>query len=293
MKVVVLGVSGLIGHKLFQVLSQKFETFGTIREAKEGYLHIPFFKNKNIIENVDAFNMKEMQNMLNQIDPDVVLNCIGITKRKKEIEVPYTAIYINSLFPHILADWAKKNHKRVIHFSTDCVFNGVDGGYTEQSNPNAEDMYGKTKALGEINYKHTLTIRSSFIGRELFSHTEILDWFLLQQDDSIKGFTNAMYTGVSTLVLARMVSIIIENYPKLSGLRQLAIENPISKYDLLNIAKKSFNKETEIIPDDKTSIYANLNGKKLQKEMGYNLPSWEVMMDELANDELYNYGEIK
>jgi dTDP-4-dehydrorhamnose reductase len=291
MKVVVLGVSGLIGHKLFQVLSQKFETFGTIRGVKKDYSHAPFFENKNIIENVDAFNMKNMQRTLNEIDPDVVLNCIGITKRKKEINNHYKAIYVNSLFPHMLAEWSKKTNKRVIHFSTDCVFNGVDGDYTEDSNPNAEDMYGKTKALGEINYNHTLTIRSSFVGRELFSHTEILDWFLLQQSKVIKGYTDTLYTGVSTLVLSRIVSEIIEHHPRLCGLRQLAIEKPVSKFDLLNIAKKSFDKKTEIIPDENISIYANLNGKKLQKELAYELPSWEVMMDELANDELCDYGE--
>jgi dTDP-4-dehydrorhamnose reductase len=286
MKVLILGVSGLIGHKLFQVLSTKFETYGTIRRLKKDHPSSLFFKNKNIIEDIDAYDFDRLSQEMHKINPDIILNCIGITKRKKEINIPYKAIYINSLLPHMLADWAKVRKKRVIHFSTDCVFNGKSGNYTEKSLTNSEDVYGRTKALGEINYQHTLTIRSSFIGNELFSHSEILEWFLNQKDSSVQGFTKAMYTGVSTIVLARIIEGIIIHNPNLSGLWQLAIDSPISKFELLRLAKKAFNLDTLIVPDDSVKINLNLNGSRLKKKINCVIPSWDDMMKELASESL-------
>ena len=143
-------------------------------------------------------------------------------------------------------------------------------------------MYGRTKALGEINYPYSLTIRSSFIGQELFENTELLDWFLSQDGKQIKGFTNTFYSGVSTLYLARVVKDIIQNYPKLNGLYQLAPERPISKYDLLSIANKAFQVNVDIIPDDTQKHFPTLDASKLRQTINLKVPSWEDMMAELA-----------
>ena len=287
MKVVVLGASGLIGHKLFEKLSKRYETYGTLRLKVEVYDN-DFFKDyDNFIDQIDVHDFNNLIKNLNRINHDVILNCVGITKRKNEINLPLESIYVNSIFPHKLLNWAISNNKRLIHFSTDCVFNGKEGNYSELSLTNSEDNYGRTKALGEVNSKNGLTIRSSFIGRELLTNSELLEWFLSQKNESIKGFKNAMYSGVSTNFLAKTVGDIIEFFPELYGLRQLSIKNPISKYDLLMIAKDKFNKSVDIIADKKFKIDASLNGDLLRKEISYGNPNWNDMMEELCADNKY------
>lgn len=287
MKVIVLGASGLIGHKLFEKLSLRFETYGTLRLKVEEYDN-DFFKDyDNFVDQIDVHNFNNLIKNLNRINPDVILNCVGITKRKNEINLPLESIYVNSIFPHKLLSWAISNKKRLIHFSTDCVFNGKEGNYSELSLTNSEDNYGRTKALGEVNSKNGLTIRSSFIGRELFTNSELLEWFLSEKKESIKGFKNALYSGVSTNFLAKTVGDIIEFFPELHGLRQLSVKNPISKYDLLMIAKDKFNKSVDIIVDKKFKIDASLNGDLLRKEISYGNPNWNDMMEELSADNKY------
>jgi dTDP-4-dehydrorhamnose reductase len=284
MRVIILGVSGMIGHRLFMDMSQKFETFGTLKNDKIFYENNSLFGKKNVVENMDVLNFEVLTGALAAIDPDVIINCVGITKRKKEIENTRRTLYINALFPHKLAEWSKVNNKRIIHFSTDCVFDGKIGNYSEESLTTAKDLYGRTKALGEINYNHALTLRSSFIGRELFSKTELLEWFLSQKGSSIKGYTKALYTGVSTTFLSQIIADIIENHPNLSGIKQLSTENPISKYELLCLAREAFKCKIEIVPDDTLEIKSTLKGNKLKDALGYTVPSWAKMMNDLARD---------
>ena len=287
MKVIVLGASGLIGHKLFEKLSLRFETYGTLRLKREEYEN-DFFKDyDNFIDQIDVHDFDNLIKNLNRVNPDVILNCVGITKRKDEINLPLESIYVNSLFPHKLLSWAISNNKRLIHFSTDCVFTGKEGNYTELSLTNAEDVYGRTKALGEVNYKNGLTIRSSFIGRELSTNSELLEWFLSNTTESINGFKNALYSGVSTIFLAKTIGDIVEFYPELYGLRQLSVKKPISKHDLLIIAKDKFNKRVDIVAEEEFQIDASLNGDLLRKEISYGNPNWTDMMEELAADNRY------
>jgi dTDP-4-dehydrorhamnose reductase len=282
MRILILGVSGLIGHKLLQELSADFDVFGTLHKTKDKYQNLPLFSGDNIIENIDIIDYDLFQGVLRAINPDVILNCIGITKRKIDVNSPFEPISINALFPHRLAGWAKENQKRIIHFSTDCVFDGKVGNYTEESLTTAEDIYGRTKALGEINYNHTLTIRSSFIGQELFDKTELLDWFLAQDGKNINGFKNTFYSGVSTTFMAHVVKNIILNFPELSGIYQLAPEKPISKFELLTIAKEVFNVNVEIIPDEVHIHRPTLDASKLRNKINLIVPSWNEMMSELA-----------
>ena len=282
MRIIILGASGLIGHKLLQKLSNDFDVYATLHRSKESYGLMPLFSGQNIIDEVDVSDFENVSAILHSVNPNVILNCIGITPRKDEINNLYKVIKINSLFPHQLANWAKVNNKRVIHFSTDCVFNGSTGNYTENSLTTAEDVYGRTKALGEINYSHTLTIRSSFIGQELFGKTELLDWFLNQEGKRINGFTNTLYSGVSTNFMTYVVKTIILNAPELSGLYQLAPDKPISKYELLCIAKRAFDVNIEIIPENKHVHTPTLNGSKLKDNIKINVPSWREMMKDLA-----------
>jgi len=283
MRILILGVSGLIGHKIFQELSESFEVFGTLHKSKNHYGNITLFSGQNVIENINVSEFEILKGVLYAVNPDVILNCVGITKRKTEINNAFEALTINSVFPHQLANWAKINQKRVIHFSTDCVFNGKTGNYRETSLTTAEDVYGRTKALGEINYKHTLTIRSSFIGQELFGKTELLEWFLAQNGKQIKGFTNTLYSGVSTTFMARVVKNIISNFPNLSGLYHLATDIPISKYELLCLAKEAFNVNVDIIPEDEHVHLPTLDASKLKRKINLIVPAWNEMMKELAS----------
>lgn len=282
MRILVLGVSGLIGHNFLQELSASFEVFGTLHKSKNRYGNRSLFSGKNVIENINVSEFEIFKGVLYAVNPDVILNCIGITKRKVEINNPFEVLTINSVFPHQLANWAKSNQKRVIHFSTDCVFNGETGNYTEESITTAEDVYGRTKALGEIIYDHTLTIRSSFIGQELFGKTELLEWFLAQDGKEIKGFTKTFYSGVSTIFMARVVSNIISNFPKLSGLYHLAPDKPISKYELLCLSKEAFQVNVNIIPDNEHVHCPTLDATKLKREINLIVPSWKEMMFELG-----------
>lgn len=282
MRVIILGVSGLIGHKLLQELSTGYEVFGILHKSKNQYGNCSLFSGSNIIENINITEFNLLKGVLFAVNPDVILNCVGITKRKIDINNPLEVITTNSVFPHQLANWARINQKRVIHFSTDCVFDGKIGNYTEKSLTTAEDIYGRTKALGEINYSHTLTIRSSFIGQELFDKTELLDWFLAQNGKQIKGFKNTFYSGVSTIFMAHVVKNIISNFPNLSGLYQLAPDKPISKYELLCIAKGAFGVNVDIIPDDQHIHLPTLDASKLKQEINLTVPSWKEMMSELA-----------
>ena len=284
MKILILGVSGLIGHNILKEFNGKFEVFGTLHKSKNKYGNLNLFSGSNIIENIDVKDFEILVDILSYVNPDLVINCVGITKRKINKAKPLEAIHVNSVFPHQLAEWAKLNDKRVIHFSSDCVFDGKIGNYNEKSLTSAEDLYGRTKALGEIIYPHTLTIRSSFIGQELFDKTELLDWFLSQDGKQIKGFTNTFYSGVSTLYMARLINEIIQYHPKLNGLYQLAPQIPISKYDLLCLANKAFQLNVDIIPDDTQKHYPTLDATKLRDAIKLKVPTWEQMMIELANN---------
>lgn len=289
LKILILGASGLIGHKLFQTIQTAgHNTYGILHGQKSAFPNIEFLQSDVIIESVEATDFDKFHGILYAIKPDVVLNCVGITKRRDEVNDPVYALSVNSLFPHKLANLAKDMNFRVIHFSTDCVFNGEIGNYNEDSNTTGEDAYGKTKALGEIRYPHTLTIRSSFIGRELAGKTELLEWLISQNGKTIKGFTKAWYSGVSTTFMAKTILDIIENHPDISDLHQLSTPEPISKYDLLCLARDAFKLDIEIIPDSSFEIKPTLDGTKLKNSINLTIPSWQDMMNELAADPLYS-----
>ncbi len=175
----------------------------------------------------------------------------------------------------------------MIHFSTDCVFDGSVGNYDETSDTTAQDVYGRTKALGELRCEAALTIRSSFVGRELVEFSELLEWFLAQRGKTIRGYTRTWYSGVSTIYLSHVVAEIMEKHSELSGLVQLAIPRPISKYDLLCLARDAFDIDVEIIPDESKLTKPTLNGERLQRLMNLQIPSWKEMMYELSQETMY------
>ena len=192
-------------------------------------------------------------------------------------------IYLNSLFPHQLSNWALAFKKRLIHFSTDCVFSGSEGSYLEDATPDALDYYGKTKGLGEVNSKSSLTIRSSMIGPELFNKTELFEWIINNKEKEINGFSRVMYSGVTTVYMAKLVADLIDNHKNLSGIYNVA-SKPISKFELLHLINDNFDLGL-IINDDKTVISnKTLNASKIEKEIGLQPPSWDELIFELKKD---------
>lgn len=189
---------------------------------------------------------------------------------------------LNSFFPHRLKCWASQNKAKVIHFSTDCVFDGKSEVYFEDSQPSAKDNYGKTKYLGEIVSSHCLTLRGSMIGRELYGKTELLEWALAQRGKSIKGYSRTMYSGVTTNVMADLVKKMIKSH-KVSGLYQVS-SAPISKYDLLKVLDTAFNLQMQIDEDQSHESKKILNSGKIQNEMGFICPSWEYMINDIVHE---------
>lgn len=284
MRILILGASGMLGHKLWQRLPQRFPgAYAVLRGPRDSYSRFGLYDGSNVVDNVDACNLEDLLRVIERIGPQVILNCIGVTKRREAHGNPLPSIMLNAILPHRLAAWGAASGARVINFSTDCVFDGRQGGYTEPQLTNAEDLYGRTKALGEITGADALTIRSSFIGRELLNGTELLEWFLAQQGKTISGYRHALYSGISTLRLADLVGDIISKFPHLSGLYHVA-STAISKYDLLRLARDAFGADVRIQPDDSVVIKRNLNGSKFQRATGYAPPDWRTMMVELAAD---------
>ena len=286
MKILVTGVAGMLGHKMFQVLRERFpDTMGTAIEnvRKRPFDRMDFLQGPEVVSGVDMTDFASLEGLLNDIRPDFIVNCVGIIKQREEALQAIPSISINALLPHKLAAFAEKWGGRIIHPSTDCVFSGKKGGYREDDPSDAEDLYGRTKYLGELKCENALTLRTSIIGRELVEHKSLLDWLLSQDGKTVKGFRRVIYSGVTTPELAEVVTLVIRRFPELSGLYQVASE-PISKYDLLGLIKDAFKLAVEIIPDDTTISDRSMRSDKLRQAIGYRCPAWPVLVRALAED---------
>ena len=286
MKILVLGATGMLGHKMLQVLGQRFpQTQGTMHgSVNEGALaQMRLFSDQQLIGYVDAENFAGLAAVLRRVEPDVVVNCIGVIKQRTGAKAAIPSIKINSLLPHRLAEVCGEWSGRLIHFSTDCVFSGERGNYTEEDESDAKDLYGKTKYLGEVATDNALTLRTSIIGRELSHHQSLLDWFLGQNGKTVQGYKKALYSGVTTNYLAEVVGDLIEHHPRLSGLYQVT-GHTISKYDLLGLLRDAWELQVEIIPNETFACDRSMRGDKFQQATGYSTPSWLELAAQLAAD---------
>jgi len=273
----------MLGHKLFQSLGETYELYATCRSIRPDLNVAHNFDSARLIPDVTAENFDSVISCLSRICPDVVINCIGIIKQKEQATEAIPSIQINSLFPHRLASLCKAANARLFHFSTDCVFSGKGGMYVETDVSDAEDLYGRTKYLGEISEKGCVTIRSSIIGREISERNGLLEWFLSNKGGSVKGFTNAIYSGFTTIEMSRIVDLIIKKHPDLFGVWHVA-SKPISKYDLLQLIDSKLNLEITVDLNDSFCCDRSLNGDAFNKKTGYVPPSWDEMIDELSKE---------
>ncbi len=280
MKVLVLGASGLIGSTIFVelCLGTEWDVFGSVRHAGIKKAFSPDFA-QQLIAGVDVEQPEALVRVLDLSQPDVVINCVGLTKHQPTANDPLIAISMNTLFPHRLAAYCKLVRARLIHISTDCVFSGKKGNYSESDIVDALDVYGKSKALGEVNYPHAITLRTSTIGHELQSTDGLLNWFLSQQV-SCRGFTRAVFSGLTTVELARVIKELVIPRQDMRGLYHVA-GVPISKYDLLKLIAQSYCKSIEVVSDDTLVIDRSLNAERFRLETGYVAPDWPELIRQM------------
>lgn len=286
MSVLVLGGEGMLGHKVFQTLSATLPDVSCTllgRKAEEAYRRIDLFQTPRVLDSIDITDFARLADLLEEMRPQTVVNCIGIVKQRAEANEAIPSIEINSLLPHRLVETCRPWAGRVIHFSTDCVFSGRRGGYTEEDVADAEDLYGRTKFLGETAADNAVTLRTSIIGRELFHFRSLLEWFLSQNHRTVKGFRGAIYSGVTTNHMADLVAQLITHHPGLSGLYHVVAE-PISKYDLLCLVREAYDLDVEIVPDDEFQCDRSMKGDKLRNAIGYVAPPWPELVRQLAED---------
>ncbi|MGO6718770.1 dTDP-4-dehydrorhamnose reductase family protein [Rhizobium ruizarguesonis] len=273
MKIVVLGVSGMLGNAMFRKLSetQSLAVYGTSRTTSAK----SYFRGEltdRIVSGIDVENQDSLARVLAEIRPDVVINCVGLVKQLSDANDPLAALPINAILPHRLVRFCKLVGARLVHISTDCVFSGSHGNYRESDFPDANDLYGRSKFLGEVDYPNAITLRTSIIGHELGSAHSLIGWFLAQSG-SVKGYSRAIFSGLPTVEIANLVRDVILPRRDLSGLYHVAAA-PISKLDLLRLVADTYGKTIEIAPDESLVIDRSLNADRFREATGYAAPSW-------------------
>lgn len=273
----------MLGHKLVQVLQNRFDLWTTLRSEYVLYSNLSLFDSKKTFESVDAADFWEVEVILKKLEPDVVVNAAGIIKQIPSSKDVIKTLTVNSIFPHRLAQAAKQFGFRLITISTDCVFDGKKGNYTEADIPDALDLYGKSKNFGEVSDENCLTLRTSIIGREIESSHGLVEWFINNRNGRVKGFKKAIFSGFPTIILADIIGDLIENFPDLQGLFHLSSE-PISKFELLNLINDEFKLGINVTAVEDLQIDRSLNSEKFRRETNFRPRSWKEMIKIMATD---------
>ena len=281
MRLLILGGSGMLGHQLWRGLHAQHDTWVTLRRPVADFAVHNLFDEAKAIQLDDITDDTALERALGQAKPEAVINCVGLIKQRDEASDEALTLRVNAEFPHRLAKRCGEAGARLIHFSTDCIFAGTKGNYTESDPSDAADLYGQSKHQGEVADAHSVTLRTSVIGHELGTNLALLDWFLSQRGQAISGFTKAIYSGFTTLEMARIVDRILTQHPALSGVWHVASES-ISKFALLQLCREKLGWEGVIEPNDEFVCDRSLNADRFNQATGYTPPSWEAMISELT-----------
>jgi dTDP-4-dehydrorhamnose reductase len=281
-RILIFGGDGMLGHRLLQSWRDRHDVWVTLRQSVAAYgRYAGLFAGRALFD-LDVRRLQGVVDAVEAVKPDAVVNAVGIVKQRPSANEAIPSLEINALFPHRLAEVCAAAKARMIHLSTDCVFSGSKGGYVETDVPDAADLYGRSKLLGEVIEPHCLTLRTSIIGLELRRHGSLVEWFLAQRG-RIKGFRRAIYSGLTTEEMARAIEHFLVQQPELGGLWHLS-SGPIDKYDLLTrLSKRLGRSDLEVVPDDEVVCDRSLDSRALQRKTTYRVPSWDSMLDELAN----------
>ena len=281
MRLLILGGSGMLGHQLWRGLHAQHDTWVTLRRPVADFAVHNLFDEAKAIQFDDITDDTALERALGQAKPEAVINCVGLIKQRDEASDEALTLRVNAEFPHRLAKRCGEAGARLIHFSTDCIFAGTKGNYTESDPSDAADLYGQSKHQGEVADAHSVTLRTSVIGHELGTNLALLDWFLSQRFQAVNAYTKAIYSGFTTLEMARIVDLILTQHTDLSGVWHVASE-PISKFALLQLCREKLGWEGVIEPNDEFVCDRSLNADRFNQATGYTPPSWEAMISELA-----------
>jgi dTDP-4-dehydrorhamnose reductase len=276
-KVLVLGASGMLGNAVLRYFAAhtEHEVVGSIRaEGARGLL--PLNVQENVVSAGSVDDPDMLARLFDRTQPTVVINCVGLVKQLDEANDPLSAIPINSILPHRLGRLCSLVSARLVHLSTDCVFSGAKGMYSESDVPDAYDVYGRTKLLGEVSYAHTITLRTSIIGHELKGSSSLIGWFLAQTE-SVKGFSRAVFSGLPTVEIAKIINEHVLPNANLYGLYHLSAD-PIDKYQLLRLVGKIYGKDTDIVEDQSLVIDRSLDSSRFRDATGFTPESWPELV---------------
>ncbi len=277
-RILILGASGMLGNALYRFFSasEHYVTYGTSR-SPHLMQALPLALRPNIVQNINVENESGVTELLARLQPDVVVNCVGLVKQLAEANDAIAAIKINALLPHQLARYCKHVNARLIHVSTDCVFSGQRGNYTEQDLPDAIDLYGRSKLLGEVDYDNAITLRTSIIGHEINSRHGLVEWFLSQKDQ-VKGYRKAVFSGLPTVELARVIMNFVIPHPELHGTYHVAA-SPINKYDLLTLVANAYKSTVTLVSNEDVVIDRSLDSSRFNAATGYQPAAWPQLID--------------
>ena len=284
-RVLVLGAGGMLGHMAVRVLSESCEVYGTTRAGKQDSAALSkFLPTGQWISGVDVRHDNVMAELLAEVQPHFVLNCVGLVKQKMSATTFIESIEINALLPHRLAKACEKTNTKLIQVSTDCVFTCEEGIKKLDHEPNATDLYGRTKFLGEVPYGSSLTLRTSIVGRQLSGAESLFEWILSQNGGVIHGYRNALYTGLTTMALSRVIAKVIAQHSELTGVWQVASPE-ISKYELVRELIEKLKLNIDLREDTVFECDRRLDGTAFEKETGIVVPSWDLMLQDFALDQ--------
>jgi len=291
MKLLVIGGTGMIGHRMWASLrSLGHDVYSICRSDLESEMRgINGLDWSKCSKAIDVLELDNLERLVSKIKPDIALNCAGIVKQHELSKSEEDTISLNSLFPHQLSRICKEHGSRLIQFSTDCVYSGLKGYYTEEDIPDAVDLYGRSKILGEVSeQEHVITIRTSTIGREIVPHGGLVEWFYSQRGKTVEGFAGAIYSGFPTHTLAKILSEYIFPNSKLAGLYHISSE-PIDKYKLLGMVKEVLEVEVEIKKNEEVSIKRDLDSSLFRSLTDMPIMRWEDIVNDLKIDfDFYN-----
>lgn len=278
MRVLVLGATGMLGNAVIRVLTEneRHEVWGSMRNEGDRRYFVDELQPR-LLAGVDVLDPDALADAMVRIKPEVVINCVGLIKQLADAKDPLAALPINAMLPHRLAKMCALSGARLIHISTDCVFSGRRGGYLETDLSDAEDLYGKSKFIGELhNLPHAITLRTSIIGHELHSNYALVDW-LLAQEGEVKGFTKAVFSGLPTVELARVIKDFVLPHPELHGLYHVSA-TPIDKFSLLSLVAEIYGKTITIRRDEEFRIDRSLDSDRFTQATGYVAPTWPELV---------------
>jgi dTDP-4-dehydrorhamnose reductase len=279
-KILILGANGMLGHRAAALLSQRHDVVGTVRSADA--LAERFAPQARFVSGVSVEDPETLAEVMADFAPDAVVNCIGIVKQRSEAHESIPSIRVNALFPHELAAMCSRSGIRLVHVSTDCVFTGARGGYTESDTPDADDLYGRTKLLGEIaDVPGTVTVRTSIVGWEIGQPTGLLEWFASRRGSRCAGYTKAIFSGLATSDLVDAIEGLLTTWSDVDGLWHVSTD-PISKYDLLTSLDAELGWDIEIEPRDVPAVDRSLDSTRFRDRTGWAPRPWTETVARLA-----------